>query len=214
MGKIKWQAVFFDFDGVILDSVDVKTRAFAALFRQYGPEIEHAVVDYHLANGGVSRFEKFKYYYRHLLQKPITQEELDDLNREFTRLALEGVLAAPYIDGAMETLECLRQHKVPAFVVSGTPHEEMQFIVEHRNLTSYFHEVHGSPREKHEIVKDIASRYSYRLQDCLFVGDAMTDYDAAQACGTDFMGIYSGSNPPFPKGTMLLERVMITENRQ
>ena len=35
--KNKWQAVFFDFDGVILDSVDVKTQAFAAMFRAYGP---------------------------------------------------------------------------------------------------------------------------------------------------------------------------------
>ena len=40
----RWEAVFFDFDGVILDSVDVKTQAFADMFRQYGPEVERAVV--------------------------------------------------------------------------------------------------------------------------------------------------------------------------
>jgi beta-phosphoglucomutase-like phosphatase (HAD superfamily) len=38
-----YQAIFFDFDGVILDSVHVKTEAFAAMFRKYGPEIERAV---------------------------------------------------------------------------------------------------------------------------------------------------------------------------
>jgi beta-phosphoglucomutase-like phosphatase (HAD superfamily) len=43
--KRRLQAVFFDFDGVILDSVDVKARAFSEMFRDYGPEVEKAVVD-------------------------------------------------------------------------------------------------------------------------------------------------------------------------
>jgi beta-phosphoglucomutase-like phosphatase (HAD superfamily) len=33
---MRYQAIFFDFDGVILDSVHVKTEAFAAMFRKYG----------------------------------------------------------------------------------------------------------------------------------------------------------------------------------
>ncbi len=57
---MKWQVVFFDFDGVILDSVDVKTKAFAKMFRHYGPEVEQVVVDYHLANGGVSQVQKIR----------------------------------------------------------------------------------------------------------------------------------------------------------
>ncbi|MGB9498885.1 MAG: hypothetical protein ACKVE4_03865 [Dissulfuribacterales bacterium] len=60
-----WQAIFFDFDGVIFDSVNVKTDAFANMFEVYGAEVRDAVVKYHLDNGGVSRMEKFKYYYRH-----------------------------------------------------------------------------------------------------------------------------------------------------
>ena len=64
---MNWNAVFFDFDGVIPDSVYVKTKPFAKIFRHYGPEVEQAVVDHHLANGGVSRFEKFEYYYTHIL---------------------------------------------------------------------------------------------------------------------------------------------------
>ena len=204
----KWQAVFFDFDGVILDSVDVKTQAFAAMFRVYGPEVERAVVDYHLANGGISRFRKFEYYYRHLLEKPVTEEMLEALGREFNHLALEGVLAAPFIDGAMETLESLKEQGIPAFVVSGTPHEEIQLIVEKRNLGSYFVEAHGSPRKKQEIVQDIASRHSLRMNDCLFIGDATTDFEAARVCGTDFLGIVKhGEKSPFPELTRVSPRV-------
>jgi len=199
---MNWQAVFFDFDGVILDSVDVKTRAFATMFRPYGPEVERAVVEYHLANGGVSRFKKFEYYYKLLLQKPITQDILEALGREFNQLAIEGVLAAPFIGGALETLKQLKQQSIPAFVVSGTPDEEIQIIVEKRNLGQYFVEVHGSPRKKEEIVQDISDRYGYRLGDCLFIGDATTDYEAARVCGTFFLGIVrDGERSPFLEGT-------------
>ena len=91
--------MFFDFDGVILDSVDVKTRAFATMLRPYGPEIERAVVDYHLANGGLSRFKKFEYYYEALLKKSIGDEELESLGQEFNKLSMQGVLDSPFIDG-------------------------------------------------------------------------------------------------------------------
>lgn len=197
-----WEAVFFDFDGVILDSVHVKTRAFAKLFRSYGPDIEKQVVDYHLANGGVSRFEKFRYYYEYLLHKPITDQILEDLGNRFSGLVVQEVLEAPFIKGALETLKKLNHKQVPLFVVSGTPQEEMEHIVKMRGLSKYFKEVHGSPRTKDAIIKELEKKYQFNLDQCLFVGDAMTDYDAAQQTGTMFLGIVSRqATSPFPSGT-------------
>jgi HAD superfamily hydrolase (TIGR01549 family) len=201
---MRYQAVFFDFDGVILDTVDVKTDAFASMFHKYGPEVEQAVVDYHLAHGGVSRFEKFKYYYSELLKKPIVDEELNQLGRQFNKLVLEKVLAAPFIPGALETLKELQEKGVPSFVVSGTPDDEIKFIVQRRKLSDYFIEVHGSPRTKSEIVGELLQRYGYAAEGCLFIGDAMTDYEAAQKMGVHFLGIISeDSDSPFPPGTTL-----------
>ena len=48
--------VFWDFDGVIKDSVDVKTQAFIDLFDAYGSNVVQAVVAHHIKNGGISRF--------------------------------------------------------------------------------------------------------------------------------------------------------------
>ncbi len=206
----KCQAVFFDFDGVILDSVDVKTRAFALMFRRYGPEVEKAVVEYHLAHGGVSRFEKFGYAHTQLLGKPIDQEELDALGREFVELALQGVLDAPFMPGALRALEYLKQQETPAFVVSGTPDEEIKIVVGKRELASYFVEVHGSPRKKVEIVGDLARRFHLSLPQCLFIGDAMTDFHAAQAREVPFLGIVkAGEASPFPAGTRISSEVHI-----
>ena len=53
------KAIIFDFDGVIAESVNVKTEAFASLYEPYGKDVVNKVEQHHLANGGVSRFEKF-----------------------------------------------------------------------------------------------------------------------------------------------------------
>ena len=199
---MNWEAVFFDFDGVILDSVDVKTKAFAKMFREYGPEVEKKVVEYHLDNGGVSRFDKFRYYYKNILYKPINQNEIDELSEQFSRLAVEGVLASPFIPGARKSLEELRNDNVPCYIVSATPYEEINLIVGKKELKGYFKEVHGSPRKKWEICQEIINRKNYNPQNCLFIGDAMSDYEAAQKSDVCFLGIVKEDEPsPFPNGT-------------
>lgn len=201
---MKWEAVFFDFDGVILDSVDVKTQAFAKMFRQYGPEVEKKVVEYHLNNGGVSRFDKFRYYYEEILNKPVNEEIIERLSEQFSDLVIDGVLASPFMPGAKESLESLKEKEIPCYIVSATPHEEINLIVGKKDLKGYFKEVHGSSRKKWEICQEIINRKNYNPQNCLFAGDAMSDYDAACKNCICFLGIVrDGEISPFPNGTSI-----------
>ena len=62
------KAILFDFDGVILESVDIKGLAFCKLFENF-PEHVTKIVQYHHANGGISRFNKFRYIYKNILKK-------------------------------------------------------------------------------------------------------------------------------------------------
>ena len=55
------RAIIFDFDGVIVDSVDVKGLAFAEIYSKYGGGIAEKVLSHHRSNGGMSRKVKFKY---------------------------------------------------------------------------------------------------------------------------------------------------------
>ena len=199
---MNWEAVFFDFDGVILDSVDVKTKAFAKMFRQYGPKVEKRVVEYHLNNGGVSRFDKFRYYYEEILNRPVDEEIIKSLSKQFSNLVVKGVLASPFIPGAKESLDCLKKKAIPCYIVSATPYEEINLIVEKKELKGYFKEVHGSPRKKWEICREIITKENYNPQNCLFIGDAMSDYEAAQKNGIYFLGIVgNGEISPFFDGT-------------
>lgn len=199
---MNWEAVFFDFDGVILDSVDVKTKAFVKMFRGYGPEVEKKVVEYHLNNGGVSRFDKFRYYYEKILNKPVNEEIIKRLSKQFSNLVVDGVLDSPFISGAKESLKVLKKNSIPAYIVSGTPDNEIRLIIEKKGSNKYFKEVHGSPRKKWEICQEIINRENYNFQNCLFVGDAMSDYNAARKTAICFLGIVgNGKVSPFPDGT-------------
>lgn len=197
-----WQAVFFDFDGVIADSTPVKARAFATLFAPFGPQVQEAVVRYHLENGGLPRLEKLRHCHSVIAGQPLDEQSLKALGQRFAALVRDEVVAAPFIAGVLTTLQQLQRAQTPCFVVSGTPVQEMHDIVERKGLSPYFTEVHGSPQVKGVIVGDILARYPFVPDQCLFIGDALADYRAAQATGLQFLGIVpQGEDSRFPAGT-------------
>ena len=62
------KAIFFDFDGVIVESAGIKTEAFRKLFSNYPDQVDE-IVDYHKANAGISRYDKFDYIYEKILKQ-------------------------------------------------------------------------------------------------------------------------------------------------
>lgn len=192
---MEYQALFFDFDGVIADSLEVKAQAFADMFKQYGPEIQARVVDHHRKNGGVTRREKFHHYYRGFLNMPISENDMDDLCRKFSDLVVDRVTRSPEIRGAGDFLEIWHQ-KALCFIVSATPDEEIKHIVKKRGLNKYFREVHGSSRTKTEILNSLIKKYILDAGKCAYFGDAESDYWAAKNSGVPFIGILPGSNAP------------------
>ena len=80
------RAIAFDFDGVLVESVDVKTRAYAYLFKEYGQDVVSKVVDYHMGNGGTSRFVKLRTIYDKILKKPLSESKLDSLSEQFSKI--------------------------------------------------------------------------------------------------------------------------------
>lgn len=197
------QAVFFDFDGVILDTADIKTEAFGELYRDHGPEFAARVLDYHVRHGGISRVVKIRVFEREWLGRPADEAREAVLVQRYARLVLDKVLAAPPMPGALETLEALRG-RLPLFVVSATPQPELRQICDDRDLTRLFTEIHGSPRIKTEIIAGACADHGLDPTACLMVGDATTDHDAAAALGMAFVGIVPpGGRNLFPPGTRL-----------
>lgn len=190
-----WQAFFFDFDGVLADSVEVKTRAFAQLFTPFGSEIAAKVVEHHRRHSGVTRLEKFRHYYQEFLGRPLEEAGLADLCSRFARLVIDEVVAAPEICGAEAFLRRWGK-RLPCFVVSATPEAEIREIVRRRGWSDYFEEVKGAPQSKKENLASLLGRHQLMPARCLFFGDAESDYRAAQACGVHFLGILPDRQAP------------------
>ena len=180
------QVLVFDFDGVILESADIKTRAFRELFAPYPDQLE-AIVAYHEANAGISRYEKFRHIYRHFLDKPLGVEEERALGERFSDLVVDEVMRCPFVPGALELLKAYFRER-PLFLVSGTPEGELHRLVEARNLTAMFREVYGSPKGKPAIIKEVLAVTAKPSAVVLFVGDGRSDYEAAKAAGVAFVG--------------------------
>ena len=192
---MKYEAFFFDFDGVLVDSVEVKTRAFVSLFEPYGETIVAEVVDYHRKNSGLTRREKILYYYDSLLRQSVDQKEIDTLCEKFSRLVVSEVVAAPEIPGAEAFLKSC-QGNIPCFVISATPEEELRHIVESRGWTKYFEDIRGAPLLKQENILSITVSRGFTTESCLFFGDAIADYRAAKLCGMRFMAVLPNRRAP------------------
>ena len=192
------QAFFFDFDGVLADSVEVKTRAFATLFKPHGAEIVAKVVDHHRRHGGMTRVEKFCHYYREFLKKTLSDKLLADLCRQFSQLVVDEVVKSPEIKGA-EAFLTQWHDRLPCFIISATPDDEIRKIVRRRGLEGFFKEVLGSSASKSENLKTLLDKYALEPARCIFFGDAESDYRAARNCGVEFIAILPGQDAPLLK---------------
>ena len=199
MKNFDWQAIIFDFDGVVVESGKIKTQAFAELYHPYGEDIVTAVVQFHTQNGGMSRYRKFRHFQEHFLSKPpLTEAEEKQLDIRFSELVVEAVVAAEAVPGAVELIR-QQSGKIPLFVASGTPETELKVIVERRGLAPYFTEVRGAPALKKTIIAEILSAHALSPESVLMIGDAMADLEGAQANNTAFLGrVFPGDPNPFP----------------
>ncbi len=176
---MKIKNIFFDFDGVIAESVTAKTEAFREMYIGYGTKIADKVVEFHINNGGVSRFEKFKYWEKTFFGRDISDEEVQKLAQRFSRLVLDKVINAPEVVGVEEFLE-KHNKDLNYWIITGTPTTEIEIIADRRQLAKYFEGVHGSPENKKYWTEYLLRKNNLKREETLFLGDATTDYDAAK----------------------------------
>ena len=155
------RAIVFDFDGVILESAEVKTEAFLELYAAH-PDKLGAIREYHVSQAGISRYVKFEHIQRNILGLPYTEDDKRRVSAEFERLTRERIFRCPQVPGAEDLLRGLRG-RVRRIVGSGTP------------------------RLKPGILKDVMARHNLSPRQVLMVGDGMSDYDAARETGTRFL---------------------------
>ena len=198
------ELLLLDFDGVIVDSVAIKVDAYLRVYAGEPPEKLQAVLDYQRSHAGETRRLKFRHFEAELFRRPVTDEAIEALSREYTRLTYDAVLGCALIPGAREFLEAV--HRTASLhIVSGTPLEELTDIVRRRGLSRYFASLHGAPATKPEAFRNILAATAVSPDRTLAIGDGTTEYDAAAALGIPFLGIVPlAERSPFPTGVPVI----------
>ena len=180
-----FSVVFWDFDGVIKESVSVKTDAFLELFKPYGSKICEKVKAHHIANGGMSRYEKLPLYLKWSGVKP-NAEKINELSNQFSLIVKKKVINSDWVPGVKRFIKNNKE-KFIFIIVSATPQKELIEICRTINIENYFNKIYGSPMSKSEAIKSAMAHYKILPDKCLMIGDAMADIYAAEQNNINFI---------------------------
>ena len=174
----KYDVIFWDFDGVIKESVSVKTDAYVELFSPNGGDVSKKVRTHHLANGGMSRYDKIPLY---LKWAGLEQSDLEVQNycNKFSRIVKDKVIASAWVPGVEDFLRNNKE-KYIFILVSATPQRELEDICKSLKLTGVFSKIYGAPHNKAESIRKNMFDYKIPASACLMIGDAEADFEAAQ----------------------------------
>ena len=182
------KTIFWDFDGVILDSMPIRDFGFAKIFEEFDKELVDKLLEYHTLNGGLSRYVKIRYFYNILLKKDVSDEKVQELADKFSTIMKAELTNKKYLIG--ETVDFIeKNYKNYNFhIVSGSDEKELNYLCKELELSQYFKTIEGSPTCKNDLVKNILQKYSYNPKECILIGDSINDYEAANINGIKFYG--------------------------
>lgn len=185
--------VIFDFDGVICDSVNIKTEAFLELYKEYDQNILGKIREFHLKNGGVSRFEKIKFFEESILQRSFTKNDLMILSNKFSEIVTQKVVNSEYIFGSLQFLKQCKL-KLKVFLCTATPQFEIEKILIAKDIKQYFDDVYGSPEDKYVLFQKLLFTHKLECENLIYFGDSISDYEVAKFYNIDFIGITNKIN--------------------
>lgn len=181
----KYDTLFFDFDGVILDSNKIKIDAFYELALPFGEKNANKLLS-ELSNlFGKSRFTIMRYFVNDILE--LYDEELIlDMSDQYGKITIDKAMNCDMTNRCLDFLESINHKK--KYIVSGTLDSDLKKIVKHKCLDRYFDGIYGSPESKTDIIKSIEHENS------VFIGDAISDSVCSMELDMDFIFIKGYTN--------------------
>ena len=180
--------IIFDFDGVILDSIPVKTEAFRKLFDIFPIEKVDELIEFHIQNGGMSRYKKIEYFFTQILNQSITNEDVLKYAEMYSQITKEELAQKKYL--ILDSLNFIKENytKYNMHIASGADENDLKYICKKLELEKYFLSINGSPKVKSEIVKDILIDNTYTKDETILIGDSINDLEAATINQIKFYG--------------------------
>jgi phosphoglycolate phosphatase-like HAD superfamily hydrolase len=199
----KIELIILDFDGVIVESNDIKDKVFNEIFQRYPAHYEKAL-QFHRTNISLSRYEKFDHLLK-LIDEPGNAELKSKLLEDFSATTLQIMRSISFVNGATDFLQTMHQ-RVPLYLASVTPSKDLEIILDSLQVRSYFKDVYGCPPwTKPGAIKDILEKENVPANKTVLVGDSYGDQNAAKETGIHFIGRNSGLHFNDPQPGIIIE---------
>ncbi len=185
---MKIKIIFWDFDGVIISSLKIREMGFRVALKDYPKDQVESLIEYHKENSGWSRYVKFEYFFNKIRNDTFTKNDILKLAKSYSNSVKFDLINKSLL--IKKSMNFIKENfkKYVMFIVSGSDGAELNEVCRGLGITDYFHSIHGSPEPKKDILKRILKDFNYDPSNCLMIGDAKNDYDAASDNNIHFLG--------------------------
>jgi HAD superfamily hydrolase (TIGR01549 family) len=187
------KTIFWDFDGVIMDSMPIRDQGFLEVLKDYPKDQVNQLLAYHKANGGLSRYVKFRYLFEHIRKENVSDGKVQELADSFSYIMLEKLKNPDFLIN--QTVEFIRSEhqKYRMYIVSGSDQAELREICKSVGIEQYFQGIYGSPTPKNQLVQNLIQNENIKSSASILIGDSINDYEAAKVNGIRFYGFNNPS---------------------
>ncbi len=182
-------AVIWDFNGTIVDDLDLVVRSVNVQLEQRG--LPTLTVDRYR---DVFGFPVADYYRRIGLVSDV--ESMTELSAEFFGVYVVGLTACPLHDGVRDALARFKEQGVRQFVLSAMEEQLLRSTVEHLGILGFFDAVYGLAHSEADSKisrgLELLADHAIRADTALLIGDTDHDAEVAETLGTRVILVAQG----------------------
>ncbi len=189
MSRKKYKHIIWDWNGTLLDDVDIVIDAMNNLLRRRGLPLINRELYKHIFT-----FPVKDYYAR--LGFDFLVEPFEKLADEFTAEIYSNKYCYklfPEVEGILEKVNCLG---ITQSILSASAQDKLTEMIDTFGIGRYFKAVNGLSNHyahsKIEAGKQCLSILEIKVDEVIFIGDTAHDFEAAAALGCDCLLIANG----------------------
>lgn len=191
------KTIFWDFDGVILDSMSIRDRGFEMVLSDFPSSEVEQLLTYHRANGGLSRYVKFRYFFEKIRGEQTSEEKIQDYAARFSEIMLSELGNRSLL--IQDSVDFISKSDKDMYIVSGSDQKELRKLCELHKIDQYFLGIYGSPTPKKQLVANLIKSSDIDLSRAALIGDSINDYEAATENNVAFFGYNNPTLKSFGK---------------
>jgi len=189
---LSYEDIIFDWNGTLLNDVDVMLKAEQEQFKNYGINPLNAKERAKIFSHPIEN------YYKNVgfdLSKTSFKQLSIEFMEIYEKLSFKN---AQLFEGTIELLDILKNKNKNLYILSAASEKHLQAIVDVKGISSYFKAIYGlhDHEAKTKIPRALELKDDFselkNSTSLLMVGDTDHDYEVAQAIGADSIIIAQG----------------------